>query len=164
MHQQLAVHVSFLSLWCWLCHSQLAFTSWPGSLWFNSHSWASLPGETTSVFSHFKSPCQSGKLKVSSWVINLVQAMTCSISLSRHLMGATFFFFFSRGVVKRCFGMLEMHCKPTKLVPFVGISACLKCIASLHSLHVSQSWICDLWWRDWVVWVWLLSREDCRQN
>ena len=109
------------------------------SIQLNSLSYASRPGETTSIFSHFKSPCQSEKLKVSSWVINLVQAMTCSISLSRHLMGATFFFFFSRGVVKRCFGMLEMHCKPTKLVPFVGISACLKCIASLHSLHVSQS-------------------------
>ena len=25
MHQQQAVHVPFLSLWCWLCYSQLAF-------------------------------------------------------------------------------------------------------------------------------------------
>ena len=43
------------------------------SVQLNSLSYASRPGETTSVFSHFNSPCQSEKLKASSWVINLVK-------------------------------------------------------------------------------------------
>ena len=38
------------------------------SVRFNSCSYASLPGETTSVFIHFKSPCRSKKPKVSSQV------------------------------------------------------------------------------------------------
>lgn len=55
-------------------------------------------------------------------------------------MGATFFFFFFQ---RRCeaftsFGMLEMHCKPTKLIPFVGISACLQtCIVFMSASHES---------------------------
>ena len=42
------------------------------SVRFNSHSYTPLPGETTSVFNHFKSPCWSKKLKASSRMINLV--------------------------------------------------------------------------------------------
>ena len=43
------------------------------SLRFSSRSYASLPGETTSVFSCFKSPCQCKMLKASSRVINLIK-------------------------------------------------------------------------------------------
>ena len=43
------------------------------SIRFNSCSYASLPGETTSVFNHFKSPCWSKKLKASSQVMNLAK-------------------------------------------------------------------------------------------
>ena len=50
------------------------------SVWFNSRSFASLPGETTSIFNHFKLPCWSKKLKVSSWVINLIQKMHTELS------------------------------------------------------------------------------------
>ena len=50
------------------------------SVWFNSRSYASLPGETTSVFNHFKSPCWSEKLKASSGVMNLTQKMHTKIS------------------------------------------------------------------------------------
>ena len=46
------------------------------SLRFSSHSYASLLGETTSVFSCFKSPCQSKMLKASSRVINLFFFLT----------------------------------------------------------------------------------------
>ena len=46
------------------------------SVWFNSRSYASLPGEMTHVFNHFKSPCQSEKQKTSSQVINLVKKHT----------------------------------------------------------------------------------------
>jgi len=46
------------------------------SVWFNSRSYASLPGETTSVFSHFKSPCRSEKPKASSRVMNLKKMHT----------------------------------------------------------------------------------------
>ena len=67
--------VPFSCLWLWLCHSQLKRSS---------HSYMSLPSKTTSVFSHFKLPCQSEKLKVSSRVINLVpknthQTFQCSM-------------------------------------------------------------------------------------
>ena len=40
------------------------------SVWFNSHSYASLSCETTSVFTHFKSPCWGERLKASSLLIN----------------------------------------------------------------------------------------------
>ena len=53
----------------WACFNQLT----NHSVWFNSCSYASLPGEMTSVFSHFKSPCWSEKLKASSRVMNLVK-------------------------------------------------------------------------------------------
>ena len=42
-------------------------------VWFSSHSYASLPGETTSVFNHCKLPCRSEKLKASFRVMNLVK-------------------------------------------------------------------------------------------
>ena len=41
------------------------------SVLVNSCSYVSLLGETTSIFNYFESPCQSEKLKASSWVINL---------------------------------------------------------------------------------------------
>ena len=50
------------------------------SVWFNSRSYASFPGEMTSVFNHFKSPCRSEKLKANSQVINLVQKMHTRLS------------------------------------------------------------------------------------
>ena len=40
------------------------------SVWFNSRSYVSLPGEMTPVFNHFKSPCRSEKRKASSQVIS----------------------------------------------------------------------------------------------
>ena len=43
---------------------------------FSSCSYASLPGETTSVFNRFKSPCRSEKQKASSRVIDLVHKKT----------------------------------------------------------------------------------------
>ena len=46
------------------------------SIRFNSCSYASLPGKTTSVFSHFKSPCRSEKPKASSRVMNLAKKCT----------------------------------------------------------------------------------------
>lgn len=49
-------------------------TSW--SIQFNSRSYVSLPGEMTSVFSHFKSRCWSEKLKVSSRVSKSCQENT----------------------------------------------------------------------------------------
>ena len=47
-----------------------------------SHSiqFTSLPGQMTSIFNHFKSACQSKKLKTSSWVVNLVQKPHARIS------------------------------------------------------------------------------------
>ena len=42
------------------------------SVWFNFHSFASLPGEAASIFNHFKSPC--------SQVINLVKKMHTKLS------------------------------------------------------------------------------------
>ena len=50
------------------------------SIRFNSCSYASLPGETTPVFNHFKSPCWSEKQKVSSRVINLVKKTHTKLS------------------------------------------------------------------------------------
>ena len=44
-----------------------------------------LLGEMTSVFSYFKSPCQSEKLKASSWVINLAQKMHTKLSRKKRL-------------------------------------------------------------------------------
>ena len=55
------------------------------SVWFNSCSYVSLPGETTSVFRHFKSPCWSEKLKASSRVMNLVQKKCTPKFLGRAL-------------------------------------------------------------------------------
>ena len=46
------------------------------SIWFSSCSYASLPGETTSIFSHFKSPCWSEKPKASSRGMNLKKKRT----------------------------------------------------------------------------------------
>ena len=43
------------------------------SVRFNSRSYTSLSGETTSVFNHFKSPCWSEKPLASSWVMNLAK-------------------------------------------------------------------------------------------
>ena len=48
------------------------------SVQFNSLSYVS--GKTTSVFNHFKSQCQSKKLKASSWVINLVKKQHTELS------------------------------------------------------------------------------------
>ena len=70
---------AFLCPRCWLRHSQShsCFNQLTNrSVWFNSRSYASLPGETTSVFSHFKSPCRSEKPKASSWVMNLKKKRT----------------------------------------------------------------------------------------
>ena len=50
------------------------------SVRFSSRSYASLPGETTSVFSHFKRPSWSEKQKASSWVINLVKKLHTKFS------------------------------------------------------------------------------------
>ena len=41
-------------------------------VWFSSYSYASLPGKTTSIFSHFESPCWSKKLNAGSWVVNII--------------------------------------------------------------------------------------------
>ena len=41
-------------------------------VWFSSYSYASLPGKTTSIFSHFELLCWSKKLKASSWVVNII--------------------------------------------------------------------------------------------
>ena len=52
----------FLCQRCWLCHSQLVFAfnqMTNCSIRLNSRSYASLPGETTSISNHFKSPCRS---------------------------------------------------------------------------------------------------------
>ena len=43
------------------------------SIQFNSRSYASLPGERTSIFNHFKSLCRSENLKASSLVMNLIK-------------------------------------------------------------------------------------------
>ena len=53
------------------------------SVRFNSCPSASLPGEMTSVFNHFKSPCWSKKLKTSPWVINLVCFLKRTPRISR---------------------------------------------------------------------------------
>ena len=50
------------------------------SVRFNSCSYASLPGKTTSIFNHFKLPCQSEKLKASPRVVNLVQKTHTKLS------------------------------------------------------------------------------------
>ena len=65
------------------CLSQLAFVFnqlTNCNVQFNSRFIASLYGETTSVFNHFKSPWWSEKLKASSWVMNLVKKMHTKIS------------------------------------------------------------------------------------
>ena len=48
------------------------------SVWFSSLSYVS--GKATSVFNHFKLPCQSKKLKTSSWVINFVKKTHTELS------------------------------------------------------------------------------------
>ena len=72
--QQLVVHVPFC-VWdvgCATANRRSRFNQLTNhSVRFNSRSYASLPGETTSVFNHFKSPCRSEKLKASSRVMNL---------------------------------------------------------------------------------------------
>ena len=50
------------------------------SVWFNSSSYASLPGEMTHVFNHLKLPCRSEKQKTSSRVINLVKKTHTKLS------------------------------------------------------------------------------------
>ena len=50
------------------------------SVRFSFRFYASLPGETTSIFNHFKSPCQSEKLKTSSRVMNLAKKTHTKIS------------------------------------------------------------------------------------
>ena len=50
------------------------------SVRFNSRFYASLPGETTSIFNHFKSPWRSEKLKASSQVMNLAKKTHTKIS------------------------------------------------------------------------------------
>ena len=70
---------AFLCVWgvgCTISNQRLHFNQLASlSIQFSSRSYASLP-DATSVFSHFKSPCRSEKLKTSSWVINLVKNHT----------------------------------------------------------------------------------------
>ena len=73
--QQLVVRVPFcvLDVSCATANRRSHFNQLTyHSVRFISHSYASLPGETTSVFNHFKSPCWSEKLKASFRVMNLV--------------------------------------------------------------------------------------------
>ena len=78
------LHMCLFYVWDAIC----AIASWRSrfnqltnrSVWFNSRTYASLPGETTTVFNHFKSPCWSEKLKASSGVMNLTQKMHTKIS------------------------------------------------------------------------------------
>ena len=76
IRQQPVAHVPFWCLMCWLCHSQSAFAFnqlTNRNVRFSSRSYASLHGKTTSIFNHFKSPCQNEKLKASVWVMNLLK-------------------------------------------------------------------------------------------
>ena len=51
-------------------------TSWPIVAFGSIPTFVSLPGKTTSIFSHFKSACRSEKLKASSQVMSLVHIHT----------------------------------------------------------------------------------------
>ena len=66
IRQQAVVHVPFC-VWdvgCATANRRSRFNHLTyRSVWFNSRFYASLPGETTSVFNHFKLPCRSEKLK-----------------------------------------------------------------------------------------------------
>ena len=83
IRQQPVVHVPFC-VWdvgCTTANQRSRFNQLTNhSVRFNSRSYASLPGETTSVFSHFKSPCQSEKPKASSRVMNLARKTYTKIS------------------------------------------------------------------------------------
>ena len=55
------------------------------SIQFNSRCCASLPGETTSVLNHFKSPCQSQSQKQAPRVVNLVKKTHTQISGKKYI-------------------------------------------------------------------------------
>ena len=106
MHQHLAACVPFLCLVLVVpqpigVHILNHLTN--RSVWFNSHSFASLPGETTSSFNHFKSPC--------SQVINLVKKLHTKLS-GKNISIEKFLCIVSAQHVKCCACFLGQFCHP----------------------------------------------------